>query len=178
MNVIIYKPKDFSKMLGVTVKTLQRWDVNGVLKACRNAKNRRYYTEKHYAEYLGIENAQDISYYTQNSFAKMLGVSVKTLEHWDKEGVLKAYRTKNNKKYYIDKQYAEFIGTEEPHNIGIYKPKDFAKMLGVSVQTLQSWDNDGILKACRTPKNKRYYTDKHYEKYMKSEKKRKKYNRK
>lgn len=41
----------------------------------------------------------------------------------------------------------------------IYKPKEFADKIGVSVITLQRWDNKGILKAHRTPTNRRYYTD-------------------
>lgn len=41
----------------------------------------------------------------------------------------------------------------------IYKPKEFADMIGVSVITLQRWDNKGRLKAHRTPTNRRYYTD-------------------
>lgn len=41
----------------------------------------------------------------------------------------------------------------------IYKPKEFADMIGVSVLTLQRWDNKGKLKAHRTPTNRRYYTD-------------------
>ena len=44
-----------------------------------------------------------------------------------------------------------------------YKPKDFAELLGVSVRTLQRWDNEGILKANRTPTNRRYYT---YQQYL------------
>lgn len=43
-----------------------------------------------------------------------------------------------------------------------YKPKEFAELLNVSVKTLQRWDREGILKAFRTPTNRRYYTDKHY----------------
>ena len=43
-------------------------------------------------------------------------------------------------------------------NITNYKPKDFAALLGVTVRTLQRWDNDGILHAYRTPTNRRYYT--------------------
>ena len=39
-----------------------------------------------------------------------------------------------------------------------YKPKDFAELIGVSVKTLQRWDREGILKANRTPTNRRYYT--------------------
>ena len=37
----------------------------------------------------------------------------------------------------------------------MYKPNEFAEMLGVSVETLQRWYNNGKLKAFRNPyKNK------------------------
>lgn len=39
-----------------------------------------------------------------------------------------------------------------------YKPKDFAELLGVSVKTFQRWDRENILKAKRTPTDRRYYT--------------------
>ena len=48
-------------------------------------------------------------------------------------------------------------------NITNYKPKDFAGLLGVSVKTLQRWDREGILKANRTPTDRRYYT---YDQYL------------
>lgn len=32
-NIANYKPKDFAELLGVSVKTLQRWDREGILKA-------------------------------------------------------------------------------------------------------------------------------------------------
>ena len=48
-------------------------------------------------------------------------------------------------------------------NITNYKPKDFAELLGVSVKTLQRWDREGILKADRTPTDRRYYT---YDQYL------------
>ena len=44
-----------------------------------------------------------------------------------------------------------------------YKPKDFAELLGVSVKTLQRWDRENVLKAKRTPTNRRYYT---YDQYL------------
>ena len=43
-------------------------------------------------------------------------------------------------------------------NITNYKPKNVAELLGISVKTLQLWDREGILKANRTPTNRRYYT--------------------
>ena len=48
-------------------------------------------------------------------------------------------------------------------NVTNYKPKAFAELLGVSVKTLQRWDRDGVLKAHRTPTDRRYYT---YDQYL------------
>jgi len=42
----IYKPKEFSAMLGVTVKTLQNWDNANKLIAYRNPQGRRFYTHE------------------------------------------------------------------------------------------------------------------------------------
>lgn len=55
-----YKPKDFSKLLNVSVKTLQRWDNDGILKAYRSPTNRRYYTYDQYLQFKGIKKENDI----------------------------------------------------------------------------------------------------------------------
>jgi len=49
-----YKPQEFAEMLGVTVKTLQRWDRGGQLTANRTPTDRRYYTHSQYVEYMGL----------------------------------------------------------------------------------------------------------------------------
>lgn len=46
------KLNDMAKRLGVSVKTLQRWDREGIFIAKRNPNNRRYYTEDQYLEYI------------------------------------------------------------------------------------------------------------------------------
>lgn len=51
-----YKPKEFAKLINVSVKTLQRWDYEGKLKAYRNAADRRFYTHQQYEEYMGISS--------------------------------------------------------------------------------------------------------------------------
>ena len=51
----MYSPAQFGKMIGKSVKTLQRWDSDGVLVARRNPKNRRYYTHDQYLEYIGVK---------------------------------------------------------------------------------------------------------------------------
>ena len=48
-----YKPQEFAEMIGISVKTLQRWDRDGKLKAFRTPTDRRYYTYKQYVDYMG-----------------------------------------------------------------------------------------------------------------------------
>lgn len=48
----------------------------------------------------------------------------------------------------------------------VFKPNEFGKLINRSVNTLQRWDRDGILKAHRTPTNRRYYTINDYNKVM------------
>lgn len=43
-----------------------------------------------------------------------------------------------------------------------YQPLEFGKLIGRTTQTLQRWDRLGILKAHRTPTNRRYYTHDQY----------------
>jgi predicted site-specific integrase-resolvase len=49
----MYKPQEFAEMIGVSVKTLQRWDTSGKLKSNRSPTDRRYYTHKQYVDYTG-----------------------------------------------------------------------------------------------------------------------------
>jgi len=59
-NITNYKPKDFAELLGVSVKTLQRWDRDGILKANRTPTDRRYYTYGQYLQFKGIRTENDI----------------------------------------------------------------------------------------------------------------------
>lgn len=48
--------------------------------------------------------------YSITEFATLVNKKVKTLQKWDREGVLKAYRTPTNRRYYTHSQYCEYIG--------------------------------------------------------------------
>ena len=43
-----------------------------------------------------------------------------------------------------------------------YSPKQFGQLIGRTVNTLQKWDRKGILKAHRSPTNRRYYIHDQY----------------
>ena len=43
-----------------------------------------------------------------------------------------------------------------------YSPQEFGKLIGRTTNTLQKWDRKGILKAHRSPTNRRYYTHDQY----------------
>ena len=58
-NITNYKPKDFAELLGVSVKTLQRWDREGTLNANRTPTDRRYYTYDQYLQFKGINIEND-----------------------------------------------------------------------------------------------------------------------
>ena len=58
-NITNYKPKDFAELLGVSVKTLQRWDREGILKANRTPTDRRYYTYDQYLQFKGVNTEHD-----------------------------------------------------------------------------------------------------------------------
>ena len=52
----VYNVTDFAEMIGKSVKTLQRWDREGILRAYRSPSNRRYYTHTQYLEYMGMKS--------------------------------------------------------------------------------------------------------------------------
>jgi putative resolvase len=54
----MYTPAVFAKRVGVSVKTLQKWDRIGVLPAKRTITNRRYYTEEDLAAALRLPRVQ------------------------------------------------------------------------------------------------------------------------
>lgn len=54
-----YKTSEFAKLVGVSTKTLERWEKNGKLVPNRTDTNRRIYTDFHHQkalEILGIAN--------------------------------------------------------------------------------------------------------------------------
>lgn len=53
MEKNILKPNELAQLLNMSVKTLQRWDNEGILKAYRSPTGRRYYTYAQYLEYIG-----------------------------------------------------------------------------------------------------------------------------
>lgn len=55
----LYNVTQFAEMIGKSVKTLQRWDRDGVLKSYRSPSNRRYYTHTQYLEYMGEEGTTE-----------------------------------------------------------------------------------------------------------------------
>jgi len=47
-----YKPNKVAQLTGVSVRTLQRWDKEGVFIAQRTPNNRRYYTEEQLTKFI------------------------------------------------------------------------------------------------------------------------------
>ena len=58
-NMKNFKPQAFAELIGVSVKTLQRWDRENILKAYRTPTDRRYYTYDQYLKFKGIDTMPD-----------------------------------------------------------------------------------------------------------------------
>ena len=56
--------------------------------------------------------------YTPKQFAELVGRSVITLQRWDREGTLTAYRTPTNRRYYTHEQYLEYMGIAPQNKVG------------------------------------------------------------
>lgn len=54
-----WSPRDFARMIGVSTRTLSRWDSSGSLKAARLPSGRKFYTAEHYAACGGDASAFD-----------------------------------------------------------------------------------------------------------------------
>ena len=53
-------------------------------------------------------NTKKIRTYKLGEFARLLGIHPKTLQRYDKESRISAYRTKTNRRYYYYWQYLKF----------------------------------------------------------------------
>jgi predicted site-specific integrase-resolvase len=58
MDKTIYTVGKFSKLVGKSIRTLQRWDKAGILVAHRSTTNRRFYTQDQYDLVLGLTPEQ------------------------------------------------------------------------------------------------------------------------
>ena len=54
--------------------------------------------------------------YSVGEFAKLINKAVRTLQRWDYEGTLVAYRTPTGRRYYTHTQYLEYMGNSLPQN--------------------------------------------------------------
>lgn len=52
--------------------------------------------------------------YTPKQFGQLIGRSVLTLQRWDRKGILPAYRSPTNRRYYTHAQYLEYMQQGKP----------------------------------------------------------------
>ena len=55
--------------------------------------------------------------YKVGEFAKLLNVTIKTLQNWDKQGSLKAYRTPTNQRFYTEEQLNQILNLSNSNQI-------------------------------------------------------------
>lgn len=64
--------------------------------------------------------------------AEKLGVTVLTLQRWDNKGILKAYRTPTNRRYYTEEQYLQYVGRQK-----VIEPSDSGNLEQVELHKIK-----------------------------------------
>lgn len=76
--------------------------------------------------------------YNVSEAAELIGVSVKTLQRWDRDGKLVAYRTPTNRRYYTEEQIKEAMKGDfdmekyyviENRNVGLIGSPEFVETI-------------------------------------------------
>lgn len=58
------------------------------------------------------------------------------------------------------------IANERMVSMELYNQKEFAKLIGVTVQTLKRWEKRGYIKPLRTIPHRPIYTDEHLNRFL------------
>ncbi|MFI3211415.1 MAG: IS607 family transposase [Peptostreptococcaceae bacterium] len=88
MKKEVYKISEFAKLIGVSIKNLQRWDNEGLLIAVKSPKGKRYYTHKQYLEYMGLDEKsfrKTVTYSRVSTFKGNIESQVDFLNNYAKE---------------------------------------------------------------------------------------------
>lgn len=88
-NKKFYSISEAAGILGVSTKTLRRWDTKGKIAVNRTPGGNRVFTQE---DIDGLKNRKESSFYTVSQAAKILGISAKTLRRWDRSGKVKIQR--------------------------------------------------------------------------------------
>src|SRR3990167_1735164 len=125
--------QEAANILGVSTKTLRRWEKKGILIPIRTSGNQRRYTQGH------IDNfkypSQSPGKFSIKEVSNVLGVSAKTLRRWEKKGILIPIRTSGNQRRYTQGHIDNFrkkSGYETPaslisHPVSQAEPGDYGK---------------------------------------------------
>jgi excisionase family DNA binding protein len=107
-----------AKELHVSIKTIRRWDSQGLLHPIRNSLNQRLFDPKEIAQLNSSHFKSDISlpptrYYTISEAAQKLGLSVKTIRRWDKAGKIVSSRNPYNQRVFSLQALNEAMNLQE-----------------------------------------------------------------
>ena len=113
-----YNVSEAAKKIGVSVKTLQRWDRDGKLVASRTPSNRRYYTDSQLAKIMEGENNMEKYYVIENRNVGLVGKPefVETVLFSGTKAECVAYEDSKRKEY-KDKTVVDcFVQSESERN--------------------------------------------------------------
>ena len=165
----IYTPKKAGQMLGVSTKTIRRWDEAGIIETLRTSGRQRRIPEseiiriKERGSYSVVKNQPPRSFTdklcTPKKAGEMLNMTRKTLKKWDEKGKIKVIWTPSGQRRIPESEILRILGErkeiERERNKRIipnkhYRIREAGQILGVGETTLQHWSQTGKIKIFRT----------------------------
>src|SRR3990167_4891361 len=105
-----------ARLLGVSPRTLRRWDEKGILTPRRSLGNHRRYLRLDVERLLktqelskALDLTKESEFIGTDEAARLLGVSSRTLRRWDEKGILSPRRSLGNHRRYLRLDVQELI---------------------------------------------------------------------
>lgn len=114
---------------------------------------------------------QNAQYLSPAQFAREVGVSASTIHRYEKQGRLTPHHYTPSGRALYTREQAETWNAErkaEQESVsGMYSDKDFAALIGLTVQTLRVYEAKGIIVPCVTTRdNRRFYSQEQVDTYF------------
>ncbi len=95
-----YTISQAGEILGISAKTLRRWEKAGKITPKRTPTGNRFFTDE---DLQNLRNLNSSKTYSVSEVAKKIGVSAKTIRRWDKAGKFSAQRNASGNRIFQEK---------------------------------------------------------------------------
>ena len=161
-----YRTAEVAEIIGIHPNTVRLYEELGLIPpAARRANRYRVFTERHIAQFRLARLAFQVEV-LQNGLRKKIIAMVKTAAAGDYDAAaaltreyLAGVRQEQRNAEEAIEIVRRLLSGNAPENTGAHRRKEVSQVLGLSMDTLRSWEMNGLLTVKRRDNGYRVYTD-------------------